>query len=88
MQLADDANSESCTTCSDQAAVAILNPDSLVSRAAVADATHLQLATRLHDAILVLRISVSSTDLFTYFYTPTLLHTNPFTHRRFYTQTL
>jgi hypothetical protein len=45
MQLADDANSECCTTCSDQAAVAILNPNSLVSRAAVADATHLQLAT-------------------------------------------
>jgi len=45
MQLVDDANYECCTTCSDQAAVEILNANSLVSRAVVADATHLQLAT-------------------------------------------
>ena len=85
MQLADDANSECCTTCSDQAAVEILNANSLVSHAVVADATHLQLATWLHDAILS---AAHFGQLNRPFYTPTLLHTNPFTHRRFYTQML
>ena len=80
MQLADDANSECCTTCSDQAAVAILNPDSLVSRAAVADATHLQLAMWFHDANSECCTFRSAQQ--------TLLHTDPFTHKPFYTQTI
>ena len=96
MQLADDANSECCTTCSDQAAVAILNPNSLVSRAAVADATHLQLAMRLHDAILS---AAHFGQLNRPFYTQTLLHTDAYKtiddlhtdalmQRRFYATTL
>ena len=96
MQLVDDANSECCTTRSNQAADDVLSPDSLVSRAAVADATHLQLATCLHDAnsecctFRSAQQALLHTDPFTHkpFWPQTILHTEAFTHRRFYTQTL
>ena len=89
MQLADDANSECCTTCSDQAAVAIFNPSGCCTfRSAQQTLLHTDpfithkpfyTQTILHTDALMQKTLLRNTAL-----THTFTHTNPFTHRCFY----
>ena len=85
MQLADDANSECCTLVATRRRLQSWTPIHwfLVLQWQMRHMCNLQC-----DFTMRILSAAHFGQLNKPFYTPTLLHTNPFTHRRFYTQTL